>query len=450
VQTPSGVRTEKRYDDAMRLKSIKAFDAENALVDSYTYEYDPASQRTSETQLSDTTPGWVRKFEYDQQRQLTAAYRLASGSTAHDPNYDYGHAFDPIGNRLSTAANGISTAYVPNALNQYTSITTQGQAEAQPAYDDNGNLTNDGSQSYTFDDENRLVNVQRAGVNSVSVYDALCRRIAAKKANGASVTAETRFIYDGWNPVAELNANNLVTRRYTWGLDLSNTPQGAGGVGGLLAMTTNTGAANAATYVYNYDGNGNITSLVKEADQTVAARYEYGPFGEPLHATGVIAAQNPFRFSTQYTDDETGLLYYGYRYYNPSTGRWINRDPAEEKGGLNLYGMVYNNPISYIDLVGLISKAITFYYTQDDTAGPGAANAITAQIQFFNEMLKKCKCSNDYPDIVVRGMPSKNTPRDYPLDLSGKTLQFNGGSDSVRDREVKAFYDVLNADMPFN
>ena len=79
---------------------------------------------------------------------------------------------------------------------------------------------------------------------------------------------------------------------------------------------------------------------------------EYGPFGEVLRSTGPMAKANPFRFSTKYQDDETDLLYYGYRYYNPSTGRWLSRDPIHEKGGFNLYAFVANNPVSEFDILG--------------------------------------------------------------------------------------------------
>jgi len=93
--------------------------------------------------------------------------------------------------------------------------------------------------------------------------------------------------------------------------------------------------------------------LVDDTYGIGTAYYEYGPFGEPLRVSGAMAGQNPFRFSTKYTDDETGLVYYGYRYYNPSTGRWINRDPISEKGGKNLYSIVNNCPINGYDLIGL-------------------------------------------------------------------------------------------------
>ena len=78
-----------------------------------------------------------------------------------------------------------------------------------------------------------------------------------------------------------------------------------------------------------------------------------GPFAEVLRTTGPMAKSNPFRFSTKYQDDETGLPYYGYRYYSASTGRWLNPDPIEEKGGRSLYVLVGNAPLNSVDPLGL-------------------------------------------------------------------------------------------------
>jgi len=77
------------------------------------------------------------------------------------------------------------------------------------------------------------------------------------------------------------------------------------------------------------------------------------PLCRALRTSGPIATINPFRFSTKYTDDPSGLLYYGYRYYNPSTGRWISRDPIEEQGSWNLYQFVHNTPVRSVDVLGL-------------------------------------------------------------------------------------------------
>jgi RHS repeat-associated protein len=86
---------------------------------------------------------------------------------------------------------------------------------------------------------------------------------------------------------------------------------------------------------------------------------EYDAFGNEMTLDSVLEGGSgtirevPFRFSTKYTDSETGLSYYGFRYYQPETGRWISRDPIEERGGTNLYGMVGNDPVNAVDVLGM-------------------------------------------------------------------------------------------------
>jgi RHS repeat-associated protein len=164
-------------------------------------------------------------------------------------------------------------------------------------------------------------------------------------------------VYDGWNVAAILDGSNNPLYTFTWGTDLSGSMQGAGGVGGLISMTVCTGA-NAGTYFPCYDGNGNVVAMVNAATGAIAANFEYGPFGELIRATGPMAKLNPFMFSTKYYDWETGLYYYGYRYYNPSTGRWLSRDPIGESGGMNLYCLMGNDPIGRIDINGLADRWI--------------------------------------------------------------------------------------------
>jgi RHS repeat-associated protein len=156
--------------------------------------------------------------------------------------------------------------------------------------------------------------------------------------------------------IVELNAtNNTLVRSYVWGLDLSRTMNGAGGVGGLLWVTLHTASGSASgTHFVCYDGNGNIVALVSAATGDVTARYEYGPFGEPIRVSGPAATLNPFRFSTKRTEPAADLVLYEYRAYSPSTGRWLNRDPIEESGGRNLYGFVGNNPLTRFDALGLL------------------------------------------------------------------------------------------------
>jgi len=155
--------------------------------------------------------------------------------------------------------------------------------------------------------------------------------------------------------VVDLNAsNNVAVRTYVWGLDLSERMDGAGGVGGFLWVTLHTASGPAAgTHFAAYDGSGNVVALSAATDGSPTACYEYGPFGEPIRLSGPAAANNPFRFSTKRTDNTTDLVLYEYGIYQANTGSWLSKDPIEQLGGPNLYGFVNNNPILFLDRLGL-------------------------------------------------------------------------------------------------
>jgi RHS repeat-associated protein len=167
------------------------------------------------------------------------------------------------------------------------------------------------------------------------------------------LTSDSFFVYDGWNLISELSALSSppsVQKYYVCGLDLSQSLQGAGGIGGLIA-SVDTGTNKM--YYYLYDANGNVGQLIDSVDGSLTAHYEYDPYGNITVKSGSYADANPYRFSSKYFDQETGLLYYGYRFYAAALGRWINRDPLGEEGGINLYGFVGNNPANEIDPLGL-------------------------------------------------------------------------------------------------
>jgi RHS repeat-associated protein len=228
-----------------------------------------------------------------------------------------------------------------------------------------GNLTNDGRWAYVWDAENRTTSFTRnssapAGskVKLDCQYDVQWRRTQkiASTWNGSTYVAQStnKFVYDGWNLIAILDATNGLVQSFNWGLDASGTMQDAGGVGGLISMTIHAGT-NAGTYFYCYDGNHNVTTLVNATNGAIEAIYDYDPFLGIIRGTGRLAFLNPFVGSTKFCDWETGFLYYGYRYYDPGTGRWLNRDPIGELGGANLYGFVGNDSINGIDYGGLLT-----------------------------------------------------------------------------------------------
>jgi RHS repeat-associated protein len=171
--------------------------------------------------------------------------------------------------------------------------------------------------------------------------------------------------------VAEYTLTNsgssaALQQAYTWGLDLSGSMQGAGGVGGMLCIHRVPGTDGSGnrtwtdTFYPTYDGNGNVSEYLDKNGAEVA-HFEYDPFGRVVHSTGTPALFT-YRFSTKPLDFETGLYYYLYRYYDPITGRWPSRDPIEEEGGMNLYEFVGNDGVRYYDILGLIVT------TQEDEA----------------------------------------------------------------------------------
>ncbi len=254
-------------------------------------------------------------------------------------------------------------------------------------YDADGNVTNDGIWSYSWDGENRLIRLTTVAAPSTGYpqitltfrYDYLGRRVEKLVIDNASNRLLTgrRFLYDGWNLIAEYALNPQLStlslfRSYTWGLDITRTLTDAGGVGALLQIADH---RSGKTYFPAYDGNGNITALVNSSTGAVAAAYEYSPFGEPLRADAPdsVVADQPFRFSTKYTDSETGLVYYGRRYYDPKQGRFLGRDSIEELGGRNLYGFCGNNGVNRWDMLGNLPSEV-FALFGDNGFGNGWSN----------------------------------------------------------------------------
>ena len=183
------------------------------------------------------------------------------------------------------------------------------------------------------------------------------RSISSRQAEEVKA-CHVRCTYDDWNLIHEAVATfsgattNTAEIQYFWGADISETLQGAGGIGGLLAVSCNNNF-----YFPAYDNNGNVTKYIDESGNIVAA-YEYDDFGRLLSSLGSMADVFRHRFSTKYYDVETGLYYYGYRFYSPSLMRWLNRDPIEENGGKNLYLFCGGNPISNYDKDGCAYFAI--------------------------------------------------------------------------------------------
>jgi RHS repeat-associated protein len=366
------MKTRKEHDRLNRLKSIQS-EPSNDQVIRYGYEYNQANQRT-QIQMPDQT-AW--EYGYDALGQVIRANNTGAKQNATGvARFEY--AYDDIGNRKRAATEGEEQQYQSDALNRYQAVLS-GQTADTLEYDADGNLVGDDQWIYTWDAENRLLGMESApGIPSGQrkrldfTYDSQSHRISKKLFPWQSSTfslqpsAFSLFVYDGWNLIAELSQDAEVktpVQTYVWGLDLSGSLQGAGGVGGLLWVVD---WRTSDLFAMAYDGNGNIKGLLDSGLGNWVGQYEYSPFGEMIKTTGSKYQSNPLRFSTKYTDEETELLYYGLRYYQPASGKWLSRDPIGEsqmpgRRSENLHSFCGNDVVNYWDYLGL-------WYPSDHTS----------------------------------------------------------------------------------
>ncbi|MBU0676902.1 MAG: hypothetical protein KJ626_02205 [Verrucomicrobia bacterium] len=399
----NGTKNDYTYDSLNRLSKIEHRTSASAVFGSYTYAYDDADQRTKMTR----DDGRYADYNYDPVGQLLGA----AGSSSW-PGYSFNYQYDKAGNPVHQDRNGFVLSNSFNNLNQNTTslwsgtvavlgsanisngtVTVNGVDAAEFAdgtfaatnvsistgsnklsavitdpfgrkntnsvsvyaenggywYDGNGNLTNDGQMVYTYDDADRLIEVRDSDTGDLlmqSKYDGLGRR-RERVLYSDGVGTTNRYVYDNWLVIAVLDHTDGVTETYTHGPDLSGTLGGAGGIGGILSVTEH---PTLDTYTYHFDALGNVTS-VTDTNETEVATYTYSPFGQVLTKTGDF--QSRYTFSTKEWDSTVELNYYGYRYYSPQLGRWMNRDLIGFGGGANFYAYVNNHVGQKVDDLGL-------------------------------------------------------------------------------------------------
>ncbi len=380
------------YNDRNEVTSSVTKVAANALPGrSFAYGFDSIGNRTEETFDGANytyTPNELNQYT----ERITPNYLPVSGTANHLASVTVGGTAliasdwtnDYFYKSVAKTASG-SAAYQSITLSASSGTNTQEETvgtwtrplNEEFEYDYDGNLLSDGLWRYAYDSENRLKSMHSKiadhtgyGIALFFGYDYLGRRVQKTVWNYSgtpetpthvSIRSKTNYAYDGWTLLAEYDASEStggsLKRRFTFGIDLSGSLGGAGDVGGLLAIE-DLRTEYLGVYLAVHDGNGNLTALVNGHDGAFAASYEYDPSGNALRAEGQYSRENPFRFAGKYFDRETGLIYYGHRYFSPSLGRFINRDPIEEAGGINLYSMAGNDIINHWDILGHESDVV--------------------------------------------------------------------------------------------
>jgi RHS repeat-associated protein len=282
-----------------------------------------------------------------------------------------------------------------------------GSSSISPQYDDDGNMTEYGSWTYTWDAENRIVKAVNGTTRLEFIYDALSRRVAKKLYQGNTLSKHERYVYDGMKLLASYNAKSSFAKinTFLWQPFGADVP---------LIMTY-----GSTIYGYLVDANKNVLGLFNPSQSRVAT-YLYGPFGQIISSSGTIAANNPIRFSSEHFDADLGLVYYNYRYYSPELGRWLSKDPIGEEGGLNLYLMCGNNVVNVWDVLGeeAILLVVGLLITASLLCSCEKKNEIDAALDTCDEItdnLNKLTDTLDFVDIVT-----EKDPVDQKLKLSEK------------------------------
>lgn len=327
------------YDACLRPKTIITSNWTQEIPDG---GYDPCGNVLLVSQ-NDSAGHITSQYSYD------SLYHLTSESGAHNHTY----TFDSHHNR--TQKNG--TENIINALNQ---LTHQGGKDY--AYDPNGNqsklITPISEIEYQYDALDRLTAIINGSHKTQYLYDAFHRRLKRTSFNLDSgtwiETDTTLFMYQGDNEIGSLDQSGNVIQMRTLGLGID------GEIGAAVLLELNN-----STFTPIHDFRGNVTALVDISDGHLTESYRYTAYGEDetFDPSGVqqTTSLSPWRFSSKRIDLESGLTYFGRRYYDPEIGKWTTPDPLGYIDSSNVYCFVRNRPLKYIDPDGrAVSDAVDY------------------------------------------------------------------------------------------
>jgi RHS repeat-associated protein len=333
LKYPDASTITNTFDELDRVTSISGFSA------SVSFAYDSASRRTSQSNGNGTGQGyWFDRV--DNLHSMIIGGLKPNVSLGTPPRIELAYGISDIGQTVSKSCNDDAFLWQPNVEEMHT--TQYGQANnlnQYPSvenddfiYDDNGCLTDDGTNTYAYDHANRLVSVTTPGGTVSFKYDPFGR--LTLKTIGSN---KTRYLYSGMQRIEEYNGNTgALLKRYVWGAGLDEC---------LFVVDA---ATEDVTYLHA-DETGS-TVLTTDQTGTPINRNVYSPWGE---LTSGSLSDISVGFTGQFYEPEVEVYFYKARHYSPKLGRFLQPDPIGYKGGLNLYEYCGSDPVNASDPLGL-------------------------------------------------------------------------------------------------